>query len=99
MKLNHVLPLAICTVAVLALLPVAVYAHRDYVHQGTLQSIRSAAFQAKANFEAKVLAHKQAEATDAKLNKLEQSCKSGLSAYNQLSASQKKNTAKPDCQV
>src|SRR5437867_15215 len=97
--MKHIIPLAICTVAVAALVPAAVSAHHSYVHQITLQNARQEASQAKVRVQAALAAHKQAEATEAELNNLQKNCQGGLNAYGLLTTAQKQNAVKPDCSL
>lgn len=79
----------------------AVNAHRDAVHQTTVQSIKAEAAKLKADAQAKLAAHKQAEANDAKLTANQKGCQNGLAAYNLLSTAQiqKNHIVKPVCPV
>ena len=97
--MKHFLPLTFCTVAVAGGLFLAVNAHHGYIHQLTLQNARTQASQAKAKLQAALVAHKQAQATQAKLTKLQAECKKGAAAYSQLTAFQKKTAVKPDCGI
>jgi heme exporter protein D len=91
---KHALPLALCTIAVLVLLPAAVFAHRGYIHQLTLENARQTAQRlrqaAKVQAEAQATAHKlQVANTDIIL--LVAQCKQGQANYNLLTPYQKQH--------
>ncbi len=97
--MRHLIPLAICTVAVGGLVSGAYVGHHDAVRQQRLQNAQIASLQAKQAHAAQLSATKQQEQTQATINKLEASCKQGLAAYNNLTAFAKAHTAKPDCSL
>lgn len=95
--MRHIIPLTICTVAVGGLVSGAYVGHHQAVHQQNLRNAQTASLHAKQAVQAKMTAEKQESQTQATINKLETSCKQGLTAYNSLTATTKAHVAKPDC--
>ncbi len=100
--MRHRIPLAICTVAAIALAPVAVAAHHGAMHQQVVKSAQSAAVEAKkvktAFVEHQTLQHQVNTLMD-RLDKSHKNCLLGANAYNNLTSFSKSHLAKPDCSV
>ena len=98
--MRHLIPIAICTVAVAALVPVAVNAHHGYIHQLNVQNAKAAALHAKATIKAQyqvLTGNKKLQTANTDIVLLVAQCKEGQAAYNMLTVYQKQQVHAPNC--
>lgn len=95
--MKHTIVVLLCVLAVCGGLYTAVKVHRDYIHQETVQAVKTADMQAKrTHMEQQAVVREKAKTQDT-IAQLEAGCHEGLAAYNNLTTYAKARMVKPVC--